>query len=79
VLTGDIVNFPVCAVAMVVVTLCLPKSIGKGSPHIENKAWAQIFKLFEPIGAAIFIPSIICLLLAFYFLVGWGWLSIPVE
>ena len=72
-LTGDIVNLPVGAVAMVVVTLCLPKSMGESSPDLRSNTWWQIFQRFDPIGTAIFIPSIICLLLALQ----WGGSQYP--
>lgn len=65
-LIGDlpVVNLPVGAVAMAVAAFCLPKSMEKGSTELTNKTWWEIFKRFDPIGTAIFIPSIICLLLA---------------
>ncbi|KAN0119374.1 major facilitator superfamily transporter [Hyaloscypha variabilis] len=58
------INLPVGAIAMVVATICLPKSMGKSSPELENKTWWQTFNHFDPIGTALFIPSVICLLLA---------------
>ena len=63
-LNYDVVNLPVGAIAMVVVTLCLPKTMGKSSPELRNKTWWQTFQRFDPIGTALFIPSILCLLLA---------------
>ncbi|KAG4436093.1 hypothetical protein IFR05_008413 [Cadophora sp. M221] len=58
------INLPIGAVSLAIVSLYLPNTIGRSSPDIKNKTWSQIFKKFDPIGTAIFIPSIICLLLA---------------
>ncbi|KUJ07065.1 MFS general substrate transporter [Mollisia scopiformis] len=49
------INLPVGGIALAVVTLFLPKS-----------SWLDVFKKFDPIGTALFVSSIICLLLALH-------------
>ncbi|KAH7305125.1 major facilitator superfamily transporter [Rhexocercosporidium sp. MPI-PUGE-AT-0058] len=58
------INLPIGAVTLVIVSFFLPNSVGRSSSDLKNKTWWQIFEKFDPIGKAIFIPSIICLLLA---------------
>ena len=59
-----IVNLPIGAVALAIVSFFLPNSIGQSSSDLKSNTWWQIFKKFDPVGTAIFIPTIICLLLA---------------
>ena len=63
-LTWVLVNLPIGAIAFLVVLFCLPSSLGTSSSDLQTQTWGHIFKRFDPIGTALFIPSIICLLLA---------------
>ncbi|KAK0109445.1 hypothetical protein ONS95_002139 [Cadophora gregata] len=58
------INLPIGAIALTIVTFFLPRSLGRSSQDLKSMSYWQIFKKFDPIGTAIFIPSIICLLLA---------------
>ncbi|KAL2068565.1 hypothetical protein VTL71DRAFT_14902 [Oculimacula yallundae] len=58
------INLPIGAVTLAIVFFFLPTNLSRSSPTLRNSTYWQIFKKFDPIGTAIFIPSIICLLLA---------------
>lgn len=58
------VNLPLGAIAAVVVFFILQPVNNKDPDRFKDKTWLQIVAKFDPIGTAIFMPSIICLLLA---------------
>lgn len=58
------VNLPVGAAVLVVVFFFLPKSVGESSDEVKALGWWQFLRRFNPVGTAILLPSIICLILA---------------
>ncbi|KAF2173022.1 hypothetical protein M409DRAFT_62654 [Zasmidium cellare ATCC 36951] len=58
------INLPLGAIAAVVVVFCLPPDNKKDPDRFKDNTWLQIAAKFDPLGIAIFVPSIICLLLA---------------
>lgn len=58
------VNLPLGAIAAVVVFFILDPVNNKDPDRFKNKTWLQIVAKFDPLGIAIFMPTIICLLLA---------------
>jgi len=71
-LIRDTVNLPIGAMAFLVIAFFLPKST-EPSSKLKNNSWWEVIKCFDPIGTAILIPSIICLLLALQ----WGGTQYP--
>ena len=64
------INLPIGAIAIVVIALFFP------DPHREvtnDDTWRQRIKRFDPFGTAVFMPAIICLLLALQ----WGGTQYP--
>ncbi|RKU40632.1 hypothetical protein DL546_001366 [Coniochaeta pulveracea] len=54
------INLPIGGVTLAVIAVFFP------DPHRQanNETWAQRFKQFDPVGTVVFMPAIICLLLA---------------
>lgn len=55
-----LINLPIGAVAIVVIALFFPDP----NREIKDETWSQRFMQFDPMGTAVFMPAIICLLLA---------------
>ncbi|KAJ5326635.1 hypothetical protein MYU51_014499 [Penicillium brevicompactum] len=54
------INLPIGAVTVVVIAFFFPAP----NRQIKDSTWAERIKKFDPIGTALFMPAIICLLLA---------------
>ena len=52
------------AAVIVFVVIFLPNTIARSDPSLKDQTWWQIFRRFNPVGTAVLLTSIICLLLA---------------
>ncbi|CZT51521.1 related to DHA14-like major facilitator; ABC transporter [Rhynchosporium secalis] len=58
------VNLPIGALTLAIVFIFLPATLSRSSSMSKTSTYWQIVMKFDPIGTAIFIPSILCLLIA---------------
>ncbi|KAJ5950761.1 uncharacterized protein N7479_009174 [Penicillium vulpinum] len=54
------INLPIGAVTILVIAIFFPAP----NHHIKETTWAERIKKFDPVGSALFLPAIVCLLLA---------------
>ncbi|OKL59583.1 hypothetical protein UA08_05245 [Talaromyces atroroseus] len=54
------INLPIGAVTLVVIAIFFPDPVRK----IESEPWSKRVRRFDPVGTLVFMPAIICLLLA---------------
>ncbi|KAL1853595.1 MFS sugar transporter [Diaporthe australafricana] len=60
------INLPIGAITVVVVVFFFqpPKGSSSVAPVSMNKTWREILNEFDPVGTVLFMPAIVCLLLA---------------
>lgn len=56
-----LINLPIGAITVIVIALFFPDPNRKVN---EDETWAERFKQFDPVGTALLMPAVICLLLA---------------
>ncbi|KAF3030551.1 hypothetical protein E8E15_007924 [Penicillium rubens] len=54
------INLPIGAITVLVITIFFPAP----NHHNKESTWAERIKKFDPMGTALFLPAIVCLLLA---------------
>jgi predicted MFS family arabinose efflux permease len=64
-----LINLPIGAITILVIALFFPPP----NRTIKNETWRERFNQFDPMGTVVFMPAIICLLLALQ----WGGTSYP--
>ncbi|KAF4418525.1 major facilitator superfamily transporter [Fusarium austroafricanum] len=57
-------NLPIGAIVILVIFFCLPPSVGRTSTEIKKMNWSQIILLFDPLGTALLLTALVCLMLA---------------
>lgn len=58
------VNLPLGGITLVTIVLFLPASNKRVSETFKDQSWFRVLARFDPLGTAIIVPCIICLLLA---------------